>query len=148
MQAYEQMKKYMDTFNFEMLEEYRKITFKIKQESGFLGIFKKKLYGRHIEKMIALRKQIKKMKPEEIETSDPVIADIGALLAKALERFDRLLGAQINLQELLKRKSEGEKIKMSECSPWVKMVNDDTDEMNKAIRKLDVRYADFLEKFE
>ena len=142
----ERIRKVVDEFHFDILEEYKTIIEKIRQESGVLGIFKKKQYDKHIKKLTVLRRRVNGMDIDSIPQKDRLTEEICKLLKNCLKEFDSLAGAQITMQIKLQQKANGDKsIKMSDCTPWLKVINDTTTSMNAAIRKLDIRWADYLE---
>ena len=148
MAQHDKLRKMVDEFNFEILDDYKIVTQKIKEESGFLGMFKKKQYDKHIRKLTDLRKRAGRINVDSIEANDELMRDICFLLKRVIADFDKLAGAQLNMQSKLKAKAEGDKsIKMSDVSPYMKIINETTDKMNKDLRKLDIRWADFLEVY-
>lgn len=111
-----------------------------------LSLFKKKQYDKHIKKLTVLRRKVNRMDLDSIPQKDRLTEEICKLLKNCLQEFDSLAGAQITMQTKLQQKANGDKsIKMSDCTPWLKVINDTTASMNAAIRKLDIKWADYLE---
>lgn len=144
----EKIRKMVDEFYFGILDDYKLVTEKIREESSFTGIFKKKKYDKHIRKLTELRKRTAKLDPESVESSDPVINEVQKLLEKSKASFYKLAGAQLDMQAKLKDKANGDKrVKMSDLKVYQKIINETTQDMNKDLKKLDLKWADFLEVY-
>lgn len=145
----EKLKEMVDTFSFEVIEEYKTITIMIKRDSGFLSILKKKHYDEIIQKLKEIRRISKGLSPRSVETNGPIEKDVVDYFAKALNIFNKLCDEQIELQTLFQKKAKKESnVKMSDCSSVMHEINEDTGNLQKALRTLDIRWADFLEENE
>lgn len=145
----ERLKEVFSTFSFEIIDEYKNITLMIKEDSGFLSIFRKKRYGETIEKLAQLLKTAKSLDLSGLSPDDALAKEIAGMLDSAVNTFERLCSAQIRLQELLKQKAEKKgTVKMSDCSMAMHRINEDTSRLQNELRALDIKWADFLEEDE
>lgn len=145
----DRLKEVFAAFSFEIIDEYKNITLMIKEDSGFLSIFRKKRYGETIEKLAQLLKAAKALDRSGLTSDDDLENEIAGMLDSAVNTFERLCSAQIRLQELLKQKAEKTgNVKMSDCSMAMHRINEDTGRLQNELRALDIKWADFLEEDE
>ncbi len=137
----------INEFYFEIIEEYKEITAKIKAESSATAVFKKKDYEGNINRLKrckaeALRIDVKTVK---IDESDEASKDVSERFERALSLFNSLCDSQIQLQTAFMQKAKREaKVTFGDCSVIMKKVNTNNNATQVAIHDLDLVFADYI----
>lgn len=136
----------LDTFNFDVIEEYRSATLEIKQNSGMLMIFKKKNYDGIISHLNDVRETANSIDLIDVKIDTNLEKELLNQLTTALHNFKNLCNTQIQLQMFFKKKAEGGKnTKFSSASELAFKINEINRQFQSELRALDVLYADYLE---
>jgi hypothetical protein len=145
----EKLKDMYDTFSFDVIEDYKMTTLLIKKDSSIVSLFSKKHYDEIIEQLRAQRKISGGLHPDKLKPESEVDRDIVRRFSRALDLFNLICDSQIKMQELLQAKAERKKkVYMSDASEVRHTINEKTDELKKALRELDIRWADFLDEMD
>jgi len=136
----------IDHFNFDIIDEYKRVTIDVQNDSRFGSIFKKKNYDATIRQFTKVKTDALMIDVENIPTEDEGGEEIRNRFEKVLYKFNALCDAQIYFQTLMKKKAQKDgKIKMSECKIAARKINEKTALLQDATSNLDVIYADYLE---
>jgi len=137
----------INEFYFDISEDYKEITLKIKDESSPLNIFRKKDYRGNTEALKKCKAQALGIDLRTVKTDsdDSEGAEMKEKFQKVLTSFNALCDAQIQLQIALMKKAEKSGGRFSECSEIMKKVNTSNTKLQKAINELDIQYADYNE---
>lgn len=139
----------IETFYSDIVEEYKEITLAIRNDATPLAIFRKKDYDAHIGKLRGLKKKLAALAADPKESAgNKQLTDLGHEFNKALAMFGNLCDLQIQVQTSLKNTASRKGGKFSECSEYVRKLNNYNKEVQAELHELDVRYADLMDETE
>ena len=135
----------IENFYIGAVDEFKELELFLMADSKFKNMFKKKNYDGNIEKLRKCKKEVLKMSPEDIALpgEDRETAAIIAAYEKCILSLKNLCDSYIQLQEALKRKSEGGALKYSEYKLVFEKVQGSRDKLNGALHELDIIYTDY-----
>lgn len=135
----------VEMFYIDVIEEFKEAELMIAADCKFRSIFKKKDYDGHIKTLRACKKQCLAIDVEEksIPRDDVESREVVRRLERCLVIFSNLCDAYIQLQMLLKKKSEKEPVKFSQYNDMFKKVNEIRASLNDALHELDIIYTDY-----
>lgn len=147
MTDYKSLIQKIEYFYIDIVEEFRETEQQIMNDSQFRSIFRKKDYDGNVAHLNQCRKDAQSisMKDVTIDDGDEAAEEVVRRFERAVTSFQNLCGAHIQLQMLLKRKSQKEKISFFEYKEFFDEMNKSRQETNSALRDLDIVYTDYTE---
>ncbi len=137
----------IDSFYEEIIEKYKDLERQIAGESRIRTIFKKVDYKARIAKNKELKKKAQNinLKRIEIDEEDELSVEVKEKLGKSISLFVDLINAQVLLQTMLLKKSEGQKISVIDYRKAVYNVQKATAILQNGLRNMDAVYANLEE---
>ena len=134
----------VEYFYEEIIEKYKALEKQVASESKLLSIFKKIDYKARIAKFKDLKKKALNinLKAISIDNDDYISVDIKEKLRKCVNLFISIIDAQVTLNLILNKKSDGKKMEIIEYKKTVENVKKANEAMQGGLRELDVIYAD------
>ena len=136
--------KTVEAFYEKVVDDFKEAEGIIISESKFSGIFKHKDYDRNIRKLKDCKKKCINLTGKEFGATSTDKDE--QRLVKDLERarfaFVALCDAHIQLQQALKDKSEGTKVKYSEYKEVYNRMQKCRKDLNSQLNELDIDYSD------
>lgn len=138
----------IEYFYIDVIEEFRETEQQIMNDSQFRSLFRRKDYDGNTEHLSQCRKAAQKidLKGITIDKSDEAAREVETRFNRAVSSFKKLCDAHIQLQQLLKRKAQGEKVSFFAYKEFFDKMNKSREEMNKALHDLDLVYTDYTEE--
>lgn len=135
----------VENFYIGAVEEFKELELFLMADSKFKNMFKKKDYDGNIGKIKACKRQILKISTSDIDIpkDDEESERIVIAFENCILGLNNLCDSYIQLQEALKRKSEGSNLKYSEYKNIFNKVQDNRGKLNSALHELDIIYTDY-----
>lgn len=142
-----QLIKMIDKFNIQSVEELREAEMIILADSKFRTIIKKKNYDTHLETLKKVKVRAQKLNPGDIDIpeSDKETLQLKRMFERCLIIFSGVCDAYIQMQNLLKSKSEGAKVGFLEYKQVHNKVRFAKQNFSSTMNDLDVMYSDFAD---
>ena len=136
-------KKLVDVFYQSVVDPYKEVEKNIARESKLRSIFKKPDYDSRISTLKKVMKNNKNIKVKNVEVSenDEDVKRLLEILVEAQAIMYEVAESQLNLNKLLKEKSKGVKVKISDYAGAMEKVRDVAQNANKPLRELDIEYS-------
>ncbi len=137
----------IDKFNIESVEEFKEAEMRIVRDSRFSRIRKKKDYAGHIQMLRTVKNKAKKIDPKAIKIpeSDEETQALRKAFERCLVNFSAVCDGYVQLQLMLKEKSEGASIGYTEYKTLNNKVRSIRSDFNEKMRDMDILYSDFVE---
>ncbi len=137
--------KMVNDFYLNVIDDFKEAEGIIINESKFKSIFKHKDHDRNIRKLRSCKKKCIAISTKELESA--ASSKIEKTLLNDFERtryaFVTLCDAHIQLQQSLKDKSEGAKVKYSEYKEIYNRMQKCRQDLNRQLHELDIDYTDY-----
>ena len=135
----------IESFYIDVIEEFKEAELRIMADSKFRSIFKKKDYDGHIDTLRAFKKQVLAIESDSrsIPEDDTEAHEVVRRFERCLVIFAKLCDDYVQMQLLLKKKSEKEPVKFSQYNDMFKKVNETRASLNDALHELDIVYTDY-----
>ena len=146
----EEIIKQINRLYFDSIEEFREAEARIANDSKFRRIFGKKNYSANIDLLKECKKTANDIRfpVDEIPEEDVDSQEIVKMGMEGIRVFNKLCDSYISLQMTLKKKSEGEDVSYLDFRKSYNETIKKHNEMNEAIRELDLLYAEYTEEEE
>ena len=141
-----QLKELFNAFSFDVIDEYKEVLWLVRQNSRIFG---RKHYDEAIAQLGALRERAARLAPRDLTADSELEKELIDLLPRARHVLGEVTLALIRLQEMLRDKAHRKgRVKMSDCKVEMDRINEETETLNRLLRALDVKWADYLEETE
>lgn len=140
----------IEYFYVDVVEEFREAEQKIIKDSQFRSLFRKKDYDGNITNLKQCKKAAQEIGFQEItiDSTDEESQEVLRNFKKAVSCFKDLCDAHVQLQMLLKRKNQKEKISFFDYKVMFDKMNQRREAVNHALHELDIVYTDYTEEHE
>ena len=141
----EKLIKKVEMFYTDVIDEFKEAEMQIMVDSRFRRLFNKKDYKGHIEKLRNCKKTALAIDTRNLEypSKDKITAKLVSSLERTIHVFINLCDEYIQLQILLDKKAQKEKIKYSEYKEGYNKISDYRKELNNNLHDLDILYTDY-----
>lgn len=148
MTDYKSLIQKIEYFYIDIVEEFRETEQQIMNDSQFRSIFRKKDYDGNAAHLKQCRNAAQNIsiKGIAIDDGDESAQEVARRFTQAVTSFRNLCDAHIQLQMLLKRKAQKEKIGFLEYKESFDKMNRARQETNRTLRDLDIVYTDYTEE--
>ena len=148
MTDYKSLIQKIEYFYIDIVEEFRETEQQIMNDSQFRSIFRKKDYDGNAAHLNQCRNAAQNISINgiAIDDGDESAEEVARRFIQAVTSFRNLCDAHIQLQMLLKRKAQKEKIGFLEYKESYDKMNRFRQETNRALRDLDIVYTDYTEE--
>lgn len=138
----------IEFFYEEIIEKYKELEKQVANESKLSAIFKKIDYKARISRFKDLKKKVTNMnvKTIAIEKEDDISADLKEKLNKCVNLFGNMIDAQVAMNMILNKKSDGKKMEIAEYKKTVDALKKANQSMQEGLKELDIIYADKADK--
>lgn len=138
------LKKTIDDFYLMVVDDFKEAEGIIINDSKFSNMFRKKDYDRNIRKLRSCKKKCIALDMAGlVSESDAEEQQLLTDFERARYAFVALCDAHISLQQNLKDKSEGAKVKYSEYKELYNRMQKSRTEFNSQLHELDIDYTDY-----
>ena len=140
----------IEYFYVDVVEEFREAEQRIIRDSQFRSLFRKKDYDGNIADVKACKKAAQEIdfKALAVDSGDEESQEVLRNFKNAVACFKDLCDAHVQLQMLLKRKNQKEKISFFDYKVVIDKMNQRREAVNHALHGLDVVYTDYTEEHE
>lgn len=140
-----QLTETIENFYINTIEEFKELELYLIADSKFKNIFKKKDYDGNLKKLRDCKRSVLKVSTDNIKIpeNDGPALEIQTKFEHCILGLIGVCDAYIQLQEALKRKSEGRDLKYSEYKEIFNKVQARRDGLNGCLHELDIVYTDF-----
>ena len=134
----------IEFFYEEIIEKYKDLEKQVANESKLSAIFKKIDYKARISKFKDLKKKAINinLKAICIDKDDYISVDLKEKLGKCINLFEKIIDAQVALNMILNKKSDGKKMEIVEYKKTVDDLTKANLAMQGGLKELDIIYAD------
>ena len=137
----------IDKFNVESVEEFKEAENKIVIDSKFRQITKKKDYDGHIANLKRVKKKAQRIDPKtvKIPDNDKTTIELRKTFEKCLVIFSGVCDSYVQLQSILKEKSQGAKLNYANYKEFYNKVKFARSSFNENMHDMDILYSELAE---
>ncbi len=138
-----ELKKMVEKFYENVLDPYKEFERAMMRESKVSTIFKKVDYKARLKELEKMQKINKSIKPQSLDMADTDVEgnELKTTLHVAQEALDKIIDAQFEFNDLLYKKSKGEKVTFLTSKKAHKKIKDAIEESRMALKALDVDFS-------